>query len=89
MTEFAYSDLLPLGPDETEYRLVTSDGVETFEAGGRRFLRVAPDALARLTDEAMHDIAHYLRPAHLAQLRRIIDDPGRPAATTASSRSTC
>jgi len=75
MTEFAYSDLLPLGPDETEYRLVTSDGVETFEAGGQRFLRVAPDALTRLTDEAMHDIAHYLRPAHLAQLRRIIDDP--------------
>ena len=75
MTEFAYSDLLPLGPDETEYRLLTSDGVETFEAGGQRFLRVAPEALTRLTDEAMHDIAHYLRPAHLAQLRRIIDDP--------------
>ncbi len=75
MTEFAYSDLLPLGPDETEYRLVTSEGVETFEAGGQRFLRVAPAALTRLTDEAMHDIAHYLRPAHLGQLRRIIDDP--------------
>ncbi len=75
MTEFAYSDLLPLGPDETEYRLVTSEGVETFEAGGERFLRVAPAALTLLTDEAMHDIAHYLRPAHLGQLRRIIDDP--------------
>ena len=88
MTEFAYSDLLPLGPDETEYRLVTSDGVETFEAGGQRFLRVEPEALTRLADEAMHDIAHYLRPAHLAQLRRIIDDP-EAAATTGSSRSTC
>jgi fumarate hydratase class I len=75
MTEFAYSDLLPLGPDETEYRLVTDEGVETFEAGGQRFLRVDPLALTRLTDEAMHDIAHYLRPAHLAQLRRIVDDP--------------
>ena len=75
MPEFAYSDLLPLGPDETEYRLVTREGVETFEAGGQRFLRVAPGALTRLTDEAMHDIAHYLRPAHLRQLRRIIDDP--------------
>ena len=79
MTEFAYSDLLPLGPDETEYRLVTSDGVETFEAGGQRFLRVEPAVLTRLTDEAMHDIAHYLRPAHLAQLRRIVDDPDSSA----------
>ena len=75
MPEFAYSDLLPLGPDETEYRLVTREGVETFEAGGQRFLRVAPGALTRLTDEAMHDIAHYLRPAHVRQLRHIIDDP--------------
>jgi fumarate hydratase class I len=75
VSEFAYSDLLPLGPDETEYRLVTDQGVATFESGGQRFLRVDPAALTRLTDEAMHDIAHYLRPAHLAQLRRIVDDP--------------
>ena len=73
--EFAYSDLLPIGDDETHYRLVTTEGVSTFEAGGRRFLQVAPEALRRLTDEAMHDIAHYLRPAHLTQLRPIIDDP--------------
>jgi len=73
--EFTYSEPLPLGPDETDYRLVTDEGVETFEAGGRRFLRVAPGALTRLTDEAMHDIAHFLRPAHLAQLCRIVDDP--------------
>src|SRR5688572_17141142 len=71
MPEFAFSPLLPLGPDTTEYRLVTSDGI------GRdgRFLTVEPEALTRLTDEAMHDIAHFLRPAHLAQLRSIIDDP--------------
>jgi fumarate hydratase class I len=75
MTDFAYSEPLPLGPDQTEYRLVTSDGVHTFETGGQRFLQVEPAALTRLTDEAMHDIAHYLRPAHLAQLRRIVDDP--------------
>src|SRR5690348_3916164 len=71
MPEFAFSPLLPLGPDTTEYRLVTSDGV------GRdgRFLTIEPEALTRLTDEAMHDIAHFLRPAHLTQLRSIIDDP--------------
>ena len=73
--EFRYSDLLPLGPDHTPYRLVTTEGVATFEAGGRTFLQVTPEAIRELTAEAMHDIAHYLRPAHLAQLRRIIDDP--------------
>jgi len=73
--EFHYSDLLPIGPDHTPYRLVTTEGVSTFEAGGRTFLEVSSEAIRRLTAEAMHDIAHYLRPAHLAQLRRIIDDP--------------
>jgi fumarate hydratase, class I len=73
--EFRYSDLLPTGPDDTPYRLVTAEGVSTFEAGGRTFLEVSAEAIRRLTAEAMHDIAHYLRPAHLAQLRKIIDDP--------------
>jgi fumarate hydratase, class I len=73
--EFVYSDLLPTGPDETPYRLLTTEGVESVEAAGRRFLQVDPSVLRLLTAEAMHDIAHYLRPAHLAQLRRIIDDP--------------
>lgn len=76
MAEFEYEDLLPIGPDHTEYRLLTTDGVRTLEGpGGRTFLEVDREALRTLTDEAMHDIAHYLRPAHLAQLRRIIDDP--------------
>ncbi|WP_329567227.1 fumarate hydratase [Kitasatospora sp. NBC_01266] len=73
--DFAYSDLLPLGTDPTPYRKLTSEGVSTFEADGRRFLKVEPEALRLLTAEAMHDISHYLRPAHLAQLRRILDDP--------------
>jgi fumarate hydratase, class I len=73
--EFDYTDLLPVGPDSTPYRLVTADGVRTFEAGGRTFVQVEPEALRTLAAEAMHDIAHYLRPEHLAQLRRILDDP--------------
>ncbi|GIF09086.1 fumarate hydratase [Actinoplanes siamensis] len=73
---FTYSPLLPTGDDLTEYRLVTDEGVDVVEGpGGRRFLTVEPSALTQLTAEAMHDIAHYLRPAHLAQLRAIIDDP--------------
>ena len=76
MPDFAFSPLLPLGPDETEYRLVTTDGIQVEEGpGGRRFLTVAPGTLTALTAEAMHDIAFYLRPAHLAQVRAILDDP--------------
>jgi len=73
--EFHYSDLLPTGKDDTPYRLITTEGVSTFEANGRTFLQVEPEAIQRLTEEAMHDISHYLRPAHLKQLRKIIDDP--------------
>jgi fumarate hydratase class I len=73
---FSYAPLLPTGDDLTEYRLVTDEGVDVVNGpGGRRFLTVEPAAMSQLTAEAMHDIAHYLRPAHLAQLRAIIDDP--------------
>jgi fumarate hydratase class I len=73
---FDFSPLLPLGPDTTEYRLLTTDGLDVVDGpGGRRFLTVEPEVLTRLTAEAMHDIAHFLRPAHLAQLRSIVDDP--------------
>jgi len=75
MAEFAYTELLPLGPDGTTYRLVSSDGVGSFSAGGHRFLTVEPEVLTDLTALAMHEIAHYLRPGHLSQLRAILDDP--------------
>ena len=75
MPEFHYEDLLPVGESETPYRLLTTDGVSTVEAAGRTFLQVEPEALRLLAFEAIHDIQHLLRPGHLAQLRRIIDDP--------------
>ncbi|CCI52190.1 fumarate hydratase [Nostocoides jenkinsii] len=76
MADFIYSDLLPTGADDTPYRLLTTEGVEVVEGpDGTHFLRVADEAMRLLTETAMHDIAHYLRPAHLAQLRRILDDP--------------
>ncbi|GAA4608464.1 fumarate hydratase [Actinoallomurus liliacearum] len=75
MPEFAFTELLPQGSDETEYRLLTSDGISEFEAGGRTFLQVEPEALRLLTETAIHDISHLLRPAHLTQLRKILDDP--------------
>ncbi len=72
---FEYSELLPLGHDETPFRLLTTDFVSTFEAQGKTFLKVDPEALTLLAKEAMRDIAHLLRPAHLGQLRKILDDP--------------
>jgi len=75
-TTFEYTDVLPLAKDtETEYRLVTSDGVKLIEAGDRKFLQIAPETLTLLAKEAIRDIQHLLRPSHLAQLRKIIDDP--------------
>ena len=76
MVDFAYEDLLPIGADETPYRLLTTEGVRAVEGpGGRTFLEVEPEALRLLTETAMHDIAHYLRPGHLQQLRNILEDP--------------
>ena len=75
MTEFNYEDLLPIGPDETEYRLVSTEGVSTFTAEGMEFLQVTPEAITSLTAEAIHDISHYLRSSHLQQLKNIMTDP--------------
>ncbi|MDR1790103.1 MAG: fumarate hydratase [Propionibacteriaceae bacterium] len=76
MADFLYEDMLPTGADETEYRLVTADGVEVVAGpDGQQFLKVAPEALETLSATAMHDIAHYLRPAHLKQLASILTDP--------------
>ena len=75
MPEFAYQELLPLGADDTPYRKLTGDGVETVETSIGTFLKVAPSALTLLSATAMFEIAHFLRPGHLAQLRAILDDP--------------
>ena len=74
MAEFVYQDLLPLGEDATPYRLLTRDGVAPLAAAGRTFLEVDPAVLARLAQEAMRDIAHLFRPAHLQQLADILRD---------------
>ena len=75
MAEFVHQDLLPLGPDTTNYRLLATDGVETVETSVGTFLRVSPEAITKLTSAAMFEIAHYLRTPHLQQLAQILDDP--------------
>ena len=73
--EFNYQDLLPLGEDSTQYRLLSTEGVSTFTADGKEFLKVTPQAISDLTQVALHDISHYLRSEHLAQLANILKDP--------------
>ncbi len=73
--EFSFSPLLPLGEEVTPYRKLSSDYVSTFQAGDRNFLKIEPEGLTLLAREAMIEIAHHLRPGHLAQLRSIVDDP--------------
>ena len=75
MPPFSFQEILELGHHaDTPYRKLTGDFVQPFEAKGRQFLEVAPEALTLLTKTAMRDIAHLLRPGHLAQLRAILDD---------------
>ena len=74
MPEFIYEDLLPLGDDATQYRKLDIDGVSTFTAEGRTFLKVSPEAIEKLTEVAIHDINHFLRREHLQQLSSILLD---------------
>ncbi|HEB79883.1 MAG TPA: fumarate hydratase [Rhodospirillales bacterium] len=78
MSDFVHHEIFPLdGPngDDAPYRLVTSGHVSVFEAAGRKLLKVDPQALTLLAKEAMRDASHFLRPGHLAQLAKILDDP--------------
>jgi fumarate hydratase, class I len=75
MAEFSFTELLPIGHDDTVYRKIADGGVSSHVAFGRKFIEVEPQALTSLTSTAMRDIAHLLRPGHLRQLRSILDDP--------------
>jgi fumarate hydratase, class I len=77
VTEFAFTEVLPIDHHHTgtPWRLVTTDGIRTVDASGRRFVEVDPEVLTHLTREAIRDISHLLRTGHLQQLRNILDDP--------------
>jgi len=75
MVEFKFTELLPLGEDDTPYRLLTNDHVSTAQFDGNTILKVAPEGLERLAEAAFRDVSHLLRPGHLAQLKKILDDP--------------
>ncbi|HAP75494.1 MAG TPA: fumarate hydratase [Acidimicrobiaceae bacterium] len=73
--EFDFTELFPLAHDDMPYRLVTTDHVSTVETPLGTMLKVDPQALTLITQEAMRDIAHFLRPGHLQQLANILHDP--------------
>ena len=75
MPDFVFSEIFPLGPDTTEYRLLSKDGVSEVETPLGTFLKVTPEAITFLTETAMRDIAHLLRTDHLQQVSNILSDP--------------
>jgi fumarate hydratase class I len=72
---YKHTPLFPLGKDTTTYRKITSEGVRVETVMGREMLVVSREALRALAEAAFMDINHLLRPAHLASLKRIVEDP--------------
>ncbi|MCG8601177.1 MAG: fumarate hydratase [Verrucomicrobiales bacterium] len=74
MSDFTYHKPFPTGPDNTEYRLVTTEGIEVSEFEGKEILKVSAETLTKLANEAVKDISFMLRPSHLKQVAAILDD---------------
>jgi len=72
---FRYSPMFPLGDGGTPWRKLDIAGVSTSVCDGQTVLRIRPEALSELAFQAFRDVSHLLRPAHLRQLRAILDDP--------------
>ncbi len=75
MSAYQYQPLFEFGSDKTPYRKLTTDGISTVTVDGLDFLRVDPNVLRELSRQAFDDIAHLLRPGHLAQLQKVVNDP--------------
>ncbi|MBN07872.1 MAG: fumarate hydratase [Rhodospirillaceae bacterium] len=75
MSDSDFHPMIPAVADTTEYRHITSDFVETMNLDGREILKIDPEGIAQLAAEGFSDTSHLLRPAHLAQLAKILDDP--------------
>jgi fumarate hydratase, class I len=72
---YKHTPLFPAGKDTTSYRKITSEGVRLEKVMGKDVVVVSRDALRALAEAAFTDINHLLRPAHLKQLRSILEDP--------------
>jgi len=79
-SNFRYSPMFPLGEGSTPWRKLDIAGVSTSVCDGQTVLRIRPEALSELAFQAFRDVSHLLRPAHLRQLRAILDDPEASAS---------
>ena len=75
MSDYVHYPMFPLAAEDTPWRKLTGDHVSTATFEGETVLKVDPQALTLLTAEAFKDISHLLRPRHLDQLAKILDDP--------------
>ena len=75
MSNYVHYPMFPLAAEDTPWRKLTGDHVSTATFEGETVLKVDPQALTLLTAEAFKDISHLLRPRHLDQLAKILDDP--------------
>ncbi len=73
--DFEYNEMFPMGPDKTEYHLLTKDYVSTTQFEGKEIVRINPEGLRLLARQAFHDVAFMLRPAHNEQVAKILSDP--------------
>lgn len=72
---FKYQDPFPLKKDETEYYLLTTEGVSVADFEGHSMLKVQPEALTKLANACFHDCSFFLRPEHQKQVAKILADP--------------
>jgi fumarate hydratase class I len=75
MADYSYTPTFQHAGDDTPYRLLTTEGVRVEQFNGKDVLVVTPDVLEQLAYEAFHDVSFFLRPAHMKQVAKIIDDP--------------
>jgi fumarate hydratase, class I len=75
MDDFKYQEMFPLAQDPSEYRLITKEFITTGLFDGKDIVKVDPQALTLLAEEAFRDVSHLLRPSHLELVARILDDP--------------
>jgi fumarate hydratase class I len=73
--EFKYQPMFPLGPDTTEYYLLTKDYVSVGEFEGKPILKVAKEGLTMLANTAFRDVSFMLRRSHNEQVAKILSDP--------------
>ncbi|MGD1030993.1 MAG: fumarate hydratase [Opitutaceae bacterium] len=76
---FQFQEPLPLGPDSTEYRLLSKEGISVAQFEGREILKVEPEVLSFVAQQAFRESAFYLRTSHIKQVAAILDDPAASA----------